>query len=738
MTVAQSKQTAIRQRLSLFGPLPQGLVPSGWQRQDLDALPEPSAAAASFGLVLIDGPTLLQRLDWPGFLAWLQAWRGQELTVVLAYRKLSAADMAACFRAGLYDALAEDASATAWRDLLDRAAARLELLAAGRELRAEQAGTQRLLQAHQRLLHEEVRVEADALLAAQADLELANRRLGDHMAQVSLLYKFGRELSLASNWDDTLREILAHLAEFVGAVGGAMVLQAAGEGRIAPRQTYRWQEQSWDKVLLRITREIDAGVASSLLAPGIFQVGRRDSQGEGRITALPLEHRGVRLGILLLLFANPQERRQRSAAHLTFLQMVQVVLAEEIASAQMLDRLRDIGAFNTRVLETVSSGIWVCDAQGRTVFVNRAARALLGLPASDSGRNAAAALAVGRGRLLERPLTGGAEIDDLPEIFRDGSLRLAGPQPPLFRDLLARKQPFGAEGHLSDVHGQAIPVRVQTSPMAGRGLGEDWLLVILEDMREAQRAAAAKQRAEEAEALVAMSATLAHEIRNPLMGLSAQAELLADSLPDHDPRRRRLDLITAEVERINRTINDMLQFVRPSEPRPEPVDPLQLAHDCLELARPRAVAKAVALQAAATAPLPLEADPTQLKQVILNLVLNAVDAAPEGGTVTVRLRAEAELALPDRQRGGLRTAPGISLCVEDDGPGFGAIDPQRIFQPFFTTKTTGTGLGLAYCRKVVEAHGGRIGAQRDGAWTRLLVLLPQEAAAGRALAGEAT
>lgn len=725
-------------RMVLFGP--SNAVPpvAGWCCRPLSNLNPATPDAAALELVVIHEPTLRQNHTWDGFLAWLETWRRTNLPVLLVYREIAAWELAVCFRAGLFDAVSVAADQAEWSGVLARAAARIDAAVIGGDLNAQREGIQRRLQEHQRRLNEEASAEADALLAAQTQLETANKRLSDHMAQVTLLYKFCRELSLASNWDDTLREILANLAQFVGAAGGALVLQAADGGRIAPRQTYRWQEQSWDKVLLRITSQIDTGVASSLLAPGVFQVGGRGGDRQGRITALPLEHQGVRLGMLLLLFASPQERRDRSDANLTFLQMVQVVLSEEIASAQMLDRLRDIGTFNTRVLQTVSSGIWVCDARGRTVFVNRAARVLLGLEAGLVRQDAALDLAVGRGRLLERPLTGGAETDDLPEIFLDGRLQLSGSGPRRYEYLLARQMPFNGEGHLEDVRGQAVPVRVQTAPMAGRGLGEHWILVILEDMREAERAAAARQRAEQAEALVAMSATLAHEIRNPLMGLSGQAELLADSLPADDARRRRLDLITGEVERINRTINDMLQFVRPSEPRPETIDPARLAYDCLELARPRADQRGVGMQVLAPQPIQLEADPVQIKQVILNLVLNAVDAAPEGGAVTIRLQQESALVLPDRQHGTLRTVSGVGLVVEDDGPGFGDIEPQQIFKPFFTTKTTGTGLGLAYCRKVVEAHGGRIRAQRDGALTRVSVLLPREAAAGKTLAGEAT
>ncbi len=687
-------------------------------------------------LVLVHSQALRDADEWNGFVDWVRA-DVADGPVILILRDVSGAQLAELFRAGLFDAVDEQATIAQWQEVLDRAERELEDRTAGQAIQADTALTHQLLRDSRRRVRHETAEETQALLQAQADLERANQKLADHMAQVSLLYQFGRELSLASNWDDTLRNILAHLAEFIGAAGGALVLRAAPGGPYAPRQTYRWQEKSWDKVLLRITRQIDAGVASSLLAPGVFQVGR-ESEGAGRITALPLEHQGVRLGMLLLLFGDAAERERKAEAHLPFLQMVQVVLSEEVASAQMLDRLRDIGAFNTRVLETVSSAIWVCEGSGRSIFVNRAARGMLGLDLGPLRDDPDELPAVGRGRMLDRPLTGGAELDDLPEIFLDGKLSLDEEQAPPLAGLLARTRPYVGEGHVNDLFGESIPVKVQATPMAGRGGDDIWLLVILEDRRAARRADQARRRAEQAEALVAMSATLAHEIRNPLMGLSAQAELLADSLPVDDGRRDRIDLITGEVERINRTITDMLQFVRPCRPRRDDADPVRLMADCLELVRHRAGERAVTLDLDAQLGQTASVDADHLKQVMLNLLLNAVDAAPHGGTVRVNVTWPAALDLTDSQRGTTRSAPGLVIAVEDDGPGFGDVDSERLFEPFFTTKNTGTGLGLAYSRKVVDAHGGEIRARRDGAITRMEILLPRQAEAGKQLAGEAS
>ena len=225
-----------------------------------------------------------------------------------------------------------------------------------------------------------------------------------------------------------------------------------------------------------------------------------------------------------------------------------------------------------------------------------------------------------------------------------------------------------------------------------------------------------------------MSATLAHEIRNPLMGLSAQAELLSGSLEAGDDRRRYIDVITGEVDRINDTITRMLQFVRPYEPERDRIDLGVLVRDCLMLARPRADDKDVRLGLAPDtprgAPGTAHADGTQLKQVVLNLLLNAIDAAPAASTVSVSFTRETDLVVDDADGGEARVQPGFRIAVSDRGSGIEPGELDRIFRPFYTTKSAGTGLGLSICRKIVAAHGGSIRVESGPGGTVFAVLLP--------------
>lgn len=665
--------------------------------------------------------------------AWLEevtALRAPLLPVLL-HGDLPARQLVEFFRAGLFDALAVPLPRAGWVNLLIRAEKQIERRHQGRLLLASSGRTRETLRRLQRELGEPGESPAE-LLRARDSLQSANRQLNEAMAELSLLYRFGRELSTASNWDAVLREILSSLTGFVGAGGAALVLRAAAGGTFSPRQTWQWNEGSWDKVLVNLQDQVDAAVAESILAPGVFRVeaGQPGGATAGqRLIALPLEHQEVRLGYLLLLFVSPEAREAVSRRYLPFLQAVRLVLAEEIAGAQHSDRVREVGAFNARVLRTVSSAIWVTDDLGRTVYCNRAGQEMLTGQAVDAMAPDDALFRLGRGR-------GGPEetalASGLPELFLDARLTLAAGGPPLAALRNTPDGVFQGQGEIRRDDGAGIPVQLQTSFMPGRHPGELWLVVVAEDLRPARRLEAERLRTGRLQALVEMSATLAHEIRNPLAGLSAQAELLAAQLPDGDPRGRYLDVITREVERINGTITRMLNYVRPYEPALASCALWETACDALDLARPRAVEASVRLVladpgvASPDAVFRLQADGGQLKQVLLNLLFNAIDAAPEGGSVTLALARHERCDLPDAPTGGHRWGAGISVEVRDDGPGFRDGDAARLFQPFYTTKSSGTGLGLSLCQKVVTAHGGEIRAERRDGLTVFRMILPAD------------
>jgi len=207
------------------------------------------------------------------------------------------------------------------------------------------------------------------------------------------------------------------------------------------------------------------------------------------------------------------------------------------------------------------------------------------------------------------------------------------------------------------------------------------------------------------------SAIVAHELRNPLVAIGGFARTLLRSLPDGDPNREFAKIITEEVDRLERIIHDLLDFIRPQKMmrRIQPAD--RVVRDALAKMQPQfedgPVHLLADLQAGETE---VNCHPGEIQQVLQNLILNAIQAQPDGGTVTVSSR---------------RLEGGVLIQVEDEGPGIARDVAQKMFSPFYTTKTAGSGLGLTICAQIIKAHGGVLRAEnRADGGARLSFILP--------------
>ncbi len=218
------------------------------------------------------------------------------------------------------------------------------------------------------------------------------------------------------------------------------------------------------------------------------------------------------------------------------------------------------------------------------------------------------------------------------------------------------------------------------------------------------------KRAERLYAVGQLSAGLAHEIRNPLASIAGAVGMLRRNRLSEERRQECLDIIEKEQERLQRLLTSFLDFARPRPPRYRSVSVDELLEAVLDLSA-HAVGSApieMRKQAAPNLP-PLECDPEQLKQVLLNLVINAIQAMPQGGELSV----------------SARLANGRLLIeVRDQGCGIDPEHLEKIFDPFFTTKENGTGLGLSVAHQIVEQHGGVLSARAnpEGGMTFALLL----------------
>jgi len=217
-----------------------------------------------------------------------------------------------------------------------------------------------------------------------------------------------------------------------------------------------------------------------------------------------------------------------------------------------------------------------------------------------------------------------------------------------------------------------------------------------------------------------LAATVAHEVRNPLAVIRSAAQDIADQLtPGDQDARRSCSFITAEIDRLTSVIGSLLALARPLHLERHPVAVAEVLDRALLLVRGTADARRVPVHQRRPVGLPaLDVDADLVCQVLIDLLSNAAEAVDADGEVTLEARIAEETAEDG-------ASAGVDIVVTDSGPGIPLELRQRVFEPFFTTRPGGTGLGLAVARQIVEAHGGRIDVgERPGGGARFTVRLP--------------
>lgn len=249
------------------------------------------------------------------------------------------------------------------------------------------------------------------------------------------------------------------------------------------------------------------------------------------------------------------------------------------------------------------------------------------------------------------------------------------------------------------------PLRDVRDRMIGR-------VVNFQDLTELRRLEQQNRRSERLVTVGQLAAGIAHEIRNPLASISGSIELLKQTPQTSDEDRTLMEIVHREITRLNVLIGDLLDYANPRAQQTVDFDLGVLIDETLQVARGDQAFADVEVASDVTKPLAINADPAKLQQVLWNLLRNAADAAAAGGKhVTITARDEVR---------------GVTVTVADDGAGIGREHIARIFDPFYTTKSKGTGLGLATCHTIIAEHGGRIDVESQvGKGTKMVVRLPR-------------
>jgi two-component system, NtrC family, sensor histidine kinase PilS len=348
------------------------------------------------------------------------------------------------------------------------------------------------------------------------------------------------------------------------------------------------------------------------------------------------------------------------------------------------------------ILATIDTGVVTTDSHGRLVFLNPAGEAILGVS--------------------ER------EWEEVA-IWEELDRRAPGLGAILQRTAATRWPVNRFETQLL-VNGRERVLGVRTTILERRGT--PWVTAVFQDITDRRRLEDLDRRTERLEALAELSASLAHEIKNPLASIRSSVEQLAGGRVAKQDRATLEGLVLKESDRLARLLSDFIDFSRVERERQAPFDLGLLVKEAAELAQrhPTSCSEASIQLSLPESELRLQGDQDLLHRAAFNLILNALQHAGEGGEVTVDL---AELT-PSELPAGVALERSVRLQVSDTGPGIPPQHLARLFDPFFTTRPDGTGLGLALVHRAVEAHGGAIFVDgRPGRGAVFTVYLPAPA-----------
>ena len=425
--------------------------------------------------------------------------------------------------------------------------------------------------------------------------------------------------------------------------------------------------------------EVARGRVITIGGEMIYDIVRRFNPFQARarhgLAIQPFSSLDITLGIRMTDYASARRDDIRHgifmASILLILGCAAIFFLFVIQNYYMVDRsLAQTRDYTRQIIASLPNGLISVDKQGRIAAHNELAIRLLGLETFDPE-----GLELGAYMNLDR--AGIQEAMDICKAVVDREILYTRPD------------------------GTDIPLSISTAPLLYENDRCEGAVVIIRDMREIRQLQHKVKQAEKLAAIGKMAAVVAHEIRNPLSSIRGFARFLSHSLPGRTKEKEYADVMVKEVDRISKVVSDLLSFSRSMEIRPVLTPVAPLFEHVLRLAEADIRSRGIVVEKDIPAELRAVLDPDQITQALLNLVLNAVQACPAGGTIGIG-------ALLDRAGGE------FAFYLENDGPAVPADVLPHIFDPFFTTREQGTGLGLAIVKKIIENHGGTIILQSPG------------------------
>jgi nitrogen-specific signal transduction histidine kinase len=527
------------------------------------------------------------------------------------------------------------------------------------------------------------------------DIGLLKEALRKRVSHLTVLYQMGRDISENENWSDALDRFLMALVRYMQAEGAALLLFSGNRSVLTPRASFQVDEDT-------LNASCDTLLTSWESHPRALEIHSLEGYEDGdnstclertkpwRISVIPLRHRNRALGFLILekLYESPAEFE----IDYQFLNTIQTIFSEQVANAAYISELRRLGRFNKKVLDNINSGVITTDTQGFVDFFNHRARVLCSL--------------LGEKRRIH-----------FNDMFQSDSF-----DRDFFKKLIGSKK----VNHVLEVEAARdesgfFPARLSTSKMVDENLNGEVIVAIFEDLTEQKALEKEIRRNDRLRTLGQISAGVAHEIRNPLTGIATSVEVLEGKLKGDDDKKKFIHAVRDEINRLDKIIKNLLDYARPMKPRMKTCFLGDVATRVVNLLSENARRKGITLNLVDNSgDICCRADADQITQVVLNIVLNAVQACKQGDEINVILSGTLE---------GRKKFARIEVI--DSGPGVPEEIRGSMFDPFVTTRTRGTGMGLAISQQIIEEHEGKIKCDFLPRGTKFTILLPTSPAGSK-------
>ncbi|HYW68113.1 MAG TPA: ATP-binding protein, partial [bacterium] len=350
--------------------------------------------------------------------------------------------------------------------------------------------------------------------------------------------------------------------------------------------------------------------------------------------------------------------------------------------------LENMRSYTSNIIESMTSGLVSLDADGHVVTVNAGARSILGLDG------------------------GSVDAVDVDDVMR---VEPVADRNELDRVLTGAREALETETRVVGKSG-AVPVALSASSLRDEDGERAGTVLLFRDLREIEELKEAVERERHLAALGRLAAGVAHEVRNPLSSLKGFAQFFRTKFKPGSEEERYSDIMIEEVERLDRVVQELLDFARPVTPDRKPVASGTIVEEALALVSEDAQFRRVSITKKLGENLPdVLVDSMQIRSALLNVLLNALESMGDGGTLTI------ETSAGESADG----SPAVTISVTDTGEGMTPEEVDKLFEPFYTTKPTGTGLGLTVVSRVLEQNGGRVSVTSEkGAGTTFSLSLP--------------